>query len=166
MKIWHLRKKDVILHRKRLKKMNSEKLKLNRQGCFRLYTAARLLIQVYQPWFAQLGITYTQYLVLMVLWEEDALPLNAISRRLYLESNTLTPLIKRMESMKLVSRKKNKDDARQTIVILTEHGRALQQQATVIPDCIAYVLREKGMADEEFARIIPTLDHLIEILSK
>ena len=83
--------------------MSSENLKLNRQGCFRLYTAARLLIQVYQPWFAQLGITYTQYLVLMVLWEQDAQPLNAISRRLYLESNTLTPLIKRMEAMKMVT---------------------------------------------------------------
>lgn len=88
--------------------MSSENLKLNRQGCFRLYTATRLLIQVYQPWFAQLGITYTQYLVLMVLWEQDNLPLNAISRRLYLESNTLTPLIKRMETMKMVTRKKQR----------------------------------------------------------
>lgn len=146
--------------------MSSENLKLNRQGCFRLYTAARLLIQVYQPWFAQLGITYTQYLVLMVLWEQDALPLNAISRRLYLESNTLTPLIKRMEAMKMVVRKKNKDDARQTIVVLTEHGRALQQQAAVIPECMTTELRGRGMAEEEFAAIIPTLDHLIEILSK
>lgn len=154
------------MHRKRQKYMDSEKLKLDHQGCFRLYTATRLLIQVYQPWFAQLGITYTQYLVLMVLWEEDALPLNAISRRLYLESNTLTPLIKRMETMKLVARKKNKDDARQTIIALTEHGRTLQRQAAIIPDCMATLLREKGMTDEEFARMIPTLDHLIEILSK
>ena len=146
--------------------MNSENLKLNRQGCFRLYTAARLLIQVYRPWFAQLGITYTQYLVLMVLWEQDGLPLNAISRRLYLDSNTLTPLIKRMEAMKMVVRKKNKDDARQTIVTLTEHGWALQQQATVIPDCMATVLRERGMTEEEFARMIPVLDHLINALSK
>lgn len=146
--------------------MEYETLRLNRQGCFRLYTAARLLIQVYQPWFAQLGITYTQYLVLMVLWEEDALPLNAISRRLYLESNTLTPLIKRMEAMKLVARKKNKDDGRQTIVVLTEHGRAMQQQAAAIPDCLATSLREKGMTDEEFERLNPILDHLIEILSK
>ena len=97
--------------------------------------------------FGQLGITYTQYLVLMVLWEQDAQPLNAISRRLYLESNTLTPLIKRMEAMKIVARKKNKDDARQTIVVLTEHGRALQQQASTIPDCMASVLHERGMAD-------------------
>ena len=146
--------------------MSNESLKLNRQGCFRLYTAARLLIQVYQPWFAQLGITYTQYLVLMVLWEQDTLPLNAISRRLYLESNTLTPLIKRMEAMKLVTRKKNKEDARQTIVALTEHGRALQQQAATIPDCMANVLHEKGMTDEELMAMMPTLDHLIEILSK
>lgn len=146
--------------------MEFETLRLNRQGCFRLYTAARLLIQAYQPWFAQLGITYTQYLVLMVLWEEDALPLNAISRRLYLESNTLTPLIKRLEAMKLVARKKNKDDGRQTIVVLTEHGRAMQQQAAAIPDCLATSLREKGVTDEEFESLIPVLDHLIEILSK
>lgn len=146
--------------------MEFETLRLNRQGCFRLYTAARLLIQAYQPWFAQLGITYTQYLVLMVLWEEDALPLNAISRRLYLESNTLTPLIKRLEAMKLVARKKNKDDGRQTIVVLTEHGRAMKQQAAAIPDCLATSLREKGVTDEEFERLIPVLDHLIEILSK
>ena len=145
--------------------MSNENLKLSRQGCFRLYTATRLLIQVYQPWFAQLGITYTQYLVLMVLWEQDGLPLNAISHRLYLESNTLTPLVKRMEAMKMVTRKKSKDDARQTIVTLTEHGRALQQQAAIIPDCMADVLHKKGMTDEEFATMIPTLDHLIEVLS-
>ena len=146
--------------------MSSENLRLSRQGCFRLYTAARLLIQVYQPWFAQLGITYTQYLVLMVLWEQDRQPVNAISRRLYLESNTLTPLVKRMETMKLVTRRKSKDDARQTIVALTEHGRAMQQQAAIIPDCMTSVLHERGLTDEEFAAIIPTLDHLIEVLSK
>ena len=146
--------------------MSTENLKLNRQGCFRLYTAARLIIQAYQPWFAKLGITYTQYLVLMVLWEQDAQPLNAISHRLYLESNTLTPLFKRMETMKLVVRKKNKDDARQTIVALTERGKALQEQAAEIPDCMSQYLLEKGLTEEEFQAIIPTLDHLIEVLSK
>lgn len=146
--------------------MSNENQKLSSQGCFRLYTAARLMIQAYQPWFAKLGITYTQYLVLMVLWEQDCQPLNAISRRLYLESNTLTPLIKRMETMKMVMRKKNKDDARQTIVVLTEHGRDLQQQAATLPDCITTALHQRGMSEEEFSAIIPTLDHLIEILSK
>lgn len=146
--------------------MSTEKLRLDRQGCFRLYTAARLIIQAYQPWFAKLGITYTQYLVLMVLWEQDAQPLNAIQRRLYLESNTLTPLIKRMETMKLVVRKKNKDDARQTIVALTERGKAMQQQAEEIPDCMKSCLLEKGVSAEEFQALIPNLDHLIEALSK
>lgn len=146
--------------------MENENLRLSHQGCFRLYTAARLLIQAYQPWFTKLGITYTQYLVLMVLWEQDAQPLNAISRRLYLESNTLTPLIKRMEVMKMVTRKKNKDDARQTIVTLTERGRDLQQQTATLPDCITSLLCQRGMTSEEFASIIPTLDHLIELLSK
>ncbi len=146
--------------------MSNENLKLSRQGCFRLYTAARLMIQAYQPMLAPLGITYTQYLVLMVLWEQDAQPLNAISRQLYLESNTLTPLIKRMEAMKLVVRKKNKEDARQTIVMLTEHGRAMEQQAASIPECMASVLIERGMNAEEYAVVNPQLDRLIEILSK
>ena len=146
--------------------MSSENLKLSRQGCFRLYTAARLMMQAYQPMLAPLGITYTQYLVLMVLWEQDAQPLNAISRRLYLESSTLTPLIKRMEAMKLVARKKNKDDARQTIVVLTEHGRDLERQADSIPDCVASALCGRGLDAELYAPVNPALDHLIEILSK
>ncbi len=146
--------------------MSNENLKLSRQGCFRLYTAARLMIQAYQPMLAPLGITYTQYLVLMVLWEQDAQPLNAISRQLYLESNTLTPLIKRMEAMKLVVRKRNKEDARQTIVALTEHGRAMEQQAASIPECMSSVLIERGMNAEEYAVVNPQLDRLIEILSK
>jgi len=146
--------------------MGSENLKLSRQGCFRLYTAARLMMQAYQPMLAPLGITYTQYLVLMVLWEQDAQPLNAISRRLYLESNTLTPLIKRMEAMKMVTRRKGKDDARQTIIALTEHGRALEQQAAVVPECMTAALTEKGLDAERIAAIMPALDHLIETLSK
>ncbi len=146
--------------------MSNDKLKLSNQGCFRLYTAARLMIQAYQPMLAPLGLTYTQYLVLMVLWEHDAQPLSAISRRLYLESNTLTPLIKRMEAMKLVVRKRNKEDARQTIVALTEHGRAMEQQAASIPECMTSVLMERGMNAEEYAVVNPQLDRLIEILSK
>ena len=145
--------------------MNNENLKLSRQGCFRLYTAARLMIQAYQPMLAPLGITYTQYLVLMVLWEQDVLPMNAICRRLYLDSNTLTPLIKRMEAMKMVTRRKGKDDARQTIVALTEHGRALEQQAAGIPGCMASVLVSRGMDVEQYAVVNPQLDRLIEVLS-
>ena len=146
--------------------MTHEQLKLSNQGCFRLYTAARLIMQAYQPWFSRLGITYTQYLVLMVLWEQDAQTVNAIAHRLYLESNTLTPLIKRMEALKMVTRRKGKEDARQTIVSLTEHGKALEQEAAQIPDCMTSLLQEKGLNLEQFAAIMPTLDELIATLSK
>ena len=146
--------------------MAYEQLKLSNQGCFRLYTAARLVMQAYQPWFSRLGITYTQYLVLMVLWEQDAQTVNAIAHRLYLESNTLTPLIKRMEALKMVTRRKGKEDARQTIVSLTEHGKALEQEAAQIPDCMTSLLQEKGLNLEQFAVIMPMLDELISTLSK
>jgi len=145
--------------------MSNENLRLNRQSCFRLYTAARLMMQAYQPMLASLGITYTQYLVMMVLWEQDSQPLNAISKRLYLESNTLTPLVKRMEALKLVTRKKSKDDARQTIITLTEHGRAMEQQAANVPECLTSMLIEKGLNVEEYAVVNPQLDSLIELLS-
>lgn len=145
--------------------MSNENLRLNRQSCFRLYTAARLMMQAYQPMLASLGITYTQYLVMMVLWEQDSQPLNAISKRLYLESNTLTPLVKRMEALKLVTRKKSKDDARQTIITLTEHGRAMEQQAANVPECLTSMLIEKGLNVEEYAVVNPQLDCLIELLS-
>ena len=146
--------------------MAYEQLKLDRQGCFRLYTAARLVMQAYQPWFSRLGITYTQYLVLMVLWEQDSQPVNAIAHRLYLESNTLTPLIKRMEALKIVTRRKGKEDGRQTIVSLSEHGKALEQEAAQIPNCMTALLREKGLDLEQFAAIMPTLDELITALSE
>ena len=145
--------------------MAYEQLKLDNQGCFRLYTAARLIMQAYQPCFSRLGITYTQYLVLMVLWEQDVQTVSAIARRLYLESNTLTPLIKRMEAMKLVTKRKGKEDARQTIVSLTEHGRALEQAAGEIPNCMTTLLKEKGVNLEQLAAIMPTLDELIAQLS-
>ena len=123
------------------------------------------MMQAYQPMLASLGITYTQYLVMMVLWEQDSQPLNAISKRLYLESNTLTPLVKRMEALKLVTRKKSKDDARQTIITLTEHGRAMEQQAANVPECLTSMLIEKGLNVEEYAVVNAQLDCLIELLS-
>lgn len=146
--------------------MSCDQLRLERQGCFRLYSAARLLIQAYQPWFSRLGITYTQYLVLMLLWEQDGRTVNSIAGRLHLESNTLTPLVKRLEAMKIVTRRKGREDARQTIVKLTERGRAMEAEAAGIPDCMTGLLVEKGVSLEDFARLMPVLDNLIEALSK
>ena len=146
--------------------MAHEELKLDNQVCFRLYTAARLIIQSYQPWLSRLGITYTQYLVLMVLWEQDHMPVNDIAHRLSLETNTVTPLIKRMETMKIVTRRKGVTDARQTIVTLTEHGKTLEQDASDIPSCMTQMLHDTGLTTETFTNIIPALDEIIEKLSR
>ena len=88
-----------------------EQLRLDNQLCFRLYSASRLVMQSYQPALSALGLTYPQYLVLMVLWEKDGQPVNDIARRLYLETNTVTPLLKRMEAAGLVTRCRRKSGA-------------------------------------------------------
>ena len=110
-----------------------EQLKLNNQLCFRLYTASRLITQAYHPLLSGIGLTYPQYLVMMVLWEQDAQPVNDIAKKLYLETNTVTPLLKRMEVEGFISRSKGKADARQVIVKLTPKGRELESQASCIP---------------------------------
>ena len=102
----------------------------------------------------------------MVLWEADEQTVTAIAHRLYLESNTLTPLIKRMEAMKIVNRRKSNTDARQTIVSLTAHGRALEHEAAKIPGCMSALLCEKGIENGDFMQIVPILDKFIEALSK
>ena len=104
-------------------------LQLDNQICFRLYTAARLITQAYTPILTSLGITYPQYLVLLVLWEKDNQPVNEIANRLLLETNTVTPLLQRMEKQGIVSRKKGESDKRQQIVSLTQKGRELEDEA-------------------------------------
>ena len=143
-----------------------EQLKLDNQVCFRLYTVARLIIQGYQPWLSKLGITYTQYIVLMVLWEKDHQPVNDIAKRLLLETNTVTPLIKRMETEKIVVRRKDKLDARKTIVSLTERGKAMQDAAAEIPGCMSRMLKYSGLSEETFIRIVPALDEIINQMKK
>lgn len=143
-----------------------EQLKLDNQVCFRLYTVARLIIQGYQPWLSKLGITYTQYIVLMVLWEKDHQPVNDIAKRLLLETNTVTPLIKRMETEKIVVRRKDKLDARKTIVSLTERGKAMQDAAAEIPGCMSRMLKDSGLSEETFIRIVPALDEIINQMKK
>ncbi len=146
--------------------MVCEQLKLDNQVCFRLYTVARLITQGYQPWLSKLGITYTQYIVLMVLWEKDHQPVNDIARRLLLETNTVTPLIKRMETEKIVVRRKDKQDARKTIVSLTERGKAMQEAAAEIPGCMSRMLLESGLTAETFATLVPALDEIIQCMKK
>ena len=142
-----------------------DQLKLDNQLCFRLYTAARLTMQAYFPYFEPLGITYPQYLVMLVLWEQDKQPVNDIARRLHLETNTVTPLLQRMEKQGLVTRKRGKEDTRQRIVSLTAQGKALEEQAKNIPDCLVTQLAEKVPDVQALLAMIPELDTLIDGLS-
>ncbi len=108
--------------------MIHEEFKLDNQLCFRLYTASRLLSQAYHPLLSVHGLTYPQYLVLLVLWEKDAQPVNDIAKRLYLETNTVTPLLQLMEKEGILVLRKGEKDARQIIVSLTDKVRSLQKK--------------------------------------
>ncbi|MDD7302959.1 MAG: MarR family transcriptional regulator [Bacteroidaceae bacterium] len=139
------------------------KLKLNKQLCFRLYTASRLITQEYEPLFRPMGITYTQYLVLLVLWEEDCQPVNTIGKKLMLGINTTSPLIKRMEALGLVERKDNAEDKRQQLICLTEKGKAFRKEAEAVPDCMLSRLKDYGLSlDEDLLPLVPLLDNIID----
>lgn len=138
-----------------------EQLKLDNQLCFRLYTASRLVAGAYNPYFEPLGITYPQYLVLLVLWEKDQQPVNDIAKRLHLETNTVTPLLQRMEKAGFIVRKRGEKDTRQRIVSLTERAILMREQAKNIPEDLSkQVLQHVSM--EEITNIISSLDKLID----
>ncbi len=139
---------------------------LDNQLCFRLYTASRLLTQAYHPLLSQHGLTYPQYLVLMVLWEKDAQPVNDIAKRLKLETNTVTPLLKRMEAEGLVSRKRGSTDARQTIVSLTKKGIGLQETLVDVPQKVGTAVLCSSITPTTVPELYAMLDGLIEKLSK
>lgn len=142
-------------------------LLLDNQVCFRLYTAARLVMQAYTPILTALGITYPQYLVLMVLWERDCQPVNDIAHRLHLETNTVTPLLQRMEKMGIVARRKGEQDKRQQIVSLTQKGRELEEEAFAqVPSSIDELMSPCPLKIEDYQRLAQDLDSIIETLKK
>ena len=141
--------------------MAYEQLELRHQLCFRLYTASRLITQAYEPYLKPLGITYTQYLVLLVLWEKDNQPVNDIGKKLLLGIHTTSPLIKRMEVLGLVARHGNDADKRQQLVYLTPKGKQMKEDAANIPNCLAKQMLESGVAPEEMFKLIPLLDEFI-----
>ena len=142
-------------------------LQLDNQICFRLYTATRLITQAYTPMLTELGITYPQYLVLMVLWEKDNQPVNDIAHRLLLETNTVTPLLQRMEKLGIVKRKKGEQDKRQQIVSLTEKGRAMEEKAyELIPAGMGKQLSACPLQLEDYQQLAQELDSIINTLKK
>ena len=142
-------------------------LQLDNQICFRLYTAARLIMQAYTPMLTELDITYPQYLVLMVLWEKDCQPVNDIAHRLMLETNTVTPLLQRMEKSGIVSRKKGEQDKRQQIVSLTEKGRELEEEAyKLIPAGMIETMKACPLQMDDYTHLASELDSIIDTLKK
>ena len=143
-----------------------EEFRLDNQLCFRLYTASRLLTQAYNPLLSAHGLTYPQYLVLLVLWENDAQPVNDIAKRLCLETNTVTPLLKRMEAEGFIKREKGSEDGRKVIVSLTPKGKALEEQAACIPFEISGAAACRSITEETAPELYRTMDDLIETLNR
>ena len=112
-------------------------LLLDNQLCFALYSSSHLLTKVYKPLLKELGLTYPQYLTMLALWEEDGVTVGSLGEKLYLDSGTLTPLLKRMEAAKLLKRERSGADERQVFIHLTEKGRNLKRAAAAIPARVA-----------------------------
>ena len=110
---------------------------LDQQLCFAVYSTMLGINKVYRPLLKAVGLTYPQYLVMLVLWERDELTVSEIGGRLFLDSPTLTPLLKRLEANGLVTRQRSSSDERQVIVALSPAGRRLQARAKAIPECVA-----------------------------
>lgn len=141
-------------------------LKLDNQLCFRFYTVSRLITQAYQPLLKSLGLTYPQYLVMLVLWENDAQPVNDIAKRLKLNTNTVTPLLKRMEDEGLLTREKGQTDARQVIVSLTPKGKAMEEQAQCIPNDLVNSFTCSKLLIDSGENLAAIMDEIIASLSE
>ena len=115
----------------------ADMLMLDRQMCFALYSASLAMTKLYKPLLAELGLTYPQYLVMLVLWETDGIRVSTLKERLYLDYGTLTPLVKRLEAHGLLVRQRSPEDERQVIVSLTEKGQGLKEAAAGVPQRVA-----------------------------
>lgn len=133
-------------------------LSLDNQLCFPLYAASRELTRHYKPFLDPLGLTYPQYVTMMVLWEHDGLKVGELGCRLRLDSATLTPLLKRLESRGYVTRQRSAVDERAVIVSLTDEGRELRERALSVPPCIAGCL---SISPEEAMQLKALLEKLI-----
>ncbi len=140
----------------------NEALKLENQLCFSLYAASRLVTKCYQPVLDELGITYPQYLVLMVLWENDSVNLSLLAEKLKLQSNTLTPLLKRMEEMGLVVRTRSEKDERSIIISLTEMGEQLKLKAPLLH---AQIQNNIGISEADAIQLHVLLNKVVQGIS-
>ncbi|MEZ2715366.1 MarR family winged helix-turn-helix transcriptional regulator [Niallia circulans] len=138
-------------------------LKLENQLCFLLYASSRELTKKYKPLLEELDVTYPQYLVLLLLWEHKSLSVKEMGHHLYLDSGTLTPMLKRMEQQQLLERKRSLEDERSVLITLTEKGVSLQQKAECIP---TEILKLFEKSDKEINDLKQSLQLLLQNLTK
>ncbi|MEG0051359.1 MAG: MarR family transcriptional regulator [Terrisporobacter sp.] len=138
---------------------NQNKLKLENQVCFSLYALSREVIKLYKPLLDKHNLTYTQYIAMLVMWEEDTILFKQLGKRLHLDSGTLTPVVKKLESMGLVNKYRNKDDDRVVTVELTEKGRVLKEDVLEVPDLMYCNFKDNNKED-----IIMLKEYLDKIL--
>jgi DNA-binding MarR family transcriptional regulator len=136
-----------------------ERLKLDNQICFAFYVCSKEIIKKYRPLLAPLGLTYTGYITLLALWEKDNIPVKALGERLYLDSGTLTPLLKKLEVQGLINRTRSDKDERQVFVSLTEAGRELQRKAADVP---LKLIQTFDMDECQAKQMVEGVRHLIE----
>ena len=133
-------------------------LALDNQLCFPLYAASHAIVKSYGPHLAALDLTYTQYIAMMVLWEERTVSVGHLGERLRLDSGTLTPLLKKLEAKELVTRRRSQEDERRLDVTVTEKGMALRERAKGVPECVASCI---NLTPQEIVEIRRLLDKIM-----
>lgn len=145
--------------------MDDDILKLDNQLCFKIYSASRTIIRLYKPVLDKLGLTYPQYVTMLVLWEQDNILFKTLSERLSLKSGTLTPILKRLEKAGLLTRTRGTDDERKVYIRLTDEGKELKKEAVKVPQAMGKILE---ISKEEYLNLmsyfvkIDTLLHSLE----
>ena len=139
-----------------------DNLKLENQLCFPLYACAKELIRAYKPHLDKLDLTYTQYIAMMVLWEKKSCNVKTLGNLLFLDSGTLTPVLKKLESKGYIERKRSKEDERALIVRITEEGETLKERAAVVPQKMGQCV---GLETEEALQLYGLLYKVLKNLS-
>lgn len=147
-------------------KQTFDPLLLENQLCFPLYACARKIVAAYNPFLKELGLTYPQYITMMVLWENNKVAMRDLGKRLYLDSGTLTPVLKKLEAMGYLKRYRNPEDERILMVSITDEGKALRQEAENIPYQMGCLVNQKGelFSGEEVGTLKDQLYQIIHTL--
>lgn len=142
----------------------TDSLRLENQLCFPLYACAREIVKAYRPCLHGLGLTYTQYITMMVLWEEEHISVKELGRKLHLDSGTLTPLLKKLESKGYLTRKRSHEDERVVIACITDAGKKIEQVAAGVPKAMEEQLAGFGAQDSK--TLYRLLYQMMELLEK